>query len=46
MSAVLLGLQRASFESLESVKLSVLSLKTALLTTLTNKKRVGGILYQ
>lgn len=34
------GLQRASFEPLESVELKIPSLKTALLTALTSVKRV------
>ncbi len=43
LSIILAGLQRGPFEPLDSVKLKFLSLKTALLTTLTSIKRVGDL---
>ncbi len=43
LSIVLAGLQRGPFEPLDSVELKFLSLKTALLTTLTSIKRVGDL---
>ncbi len=43
LSIVLVGLQRGPFEPLDSVELKFLSLKTALLTTLTSIKRVGDL---
>ncbi len=43
LSIVLAGLQRGPFELLDSVELKFLSLKTALLTTLTSIKRVGDL---
>ncbi len=43
LSIVLAGLQRGPFEPLDSVELKFLSLKTALLTTLTSIKWVGDL---
>ncbi len=43
LSIVLTGFQRGPFELLDSVELKFLSLKTALLTTLTSIKRVGSL---
>ncbi|KAI2655537.1 ORF V: Enzymatic polyprotein [Labeo rohita] len=43
LSVVLLGLRRAPFEPLASVKLKYLSLKTSLLIALTSIKRVGDL---
>ncbi len=43
LSIVLAGLQRGPFESLDSVELKFLSLKTTLLTALTSIKRVGDL---
>ncbi len=43
LSIVLAGLQRGPFEPLDSVELKFLSLKTALLTTLTSIKRVRDL---
>ncbi len=43
LSIILAGLQRGPFEPLDSVELKFLSLKTALLTTLTSIKRVGDL---
>ncbi len=43
LSIVLAGLQRGPFESLDSVELKFLSLKTALLTAFTSIKRVGDL---
>ncbi|KAL0203247.1 hypothetical protein M9458_001265, partial [Cirrhinus mrigala] len=43
LSVVLLGLQRESFEPLQSVELGALSMKTALLIALTSLKRVGDL---
>ncbi len=43
LSIVLAGLQRGLFESLDSVKLKFLSVKTSLLTALTSIKRVGDL---
>ncbi len=43
LSIVLAGFQRGPFEPLDSVELKFLSLKTALLTTLTSIKRVGDL---
>ncbi len=43
LSIVLAGLQRGPFKPLDSVELKFLSLKTALLTSLTSIKRVGDL---
>ncbi len=43
LSIILAGLQKGSFEPLDSVELKFLSLKTALLTALTSIKRVGDL---
>ncbi len=43
LSMVLAGLQRGPFELLDSVELKFLSVKTALLTTLTSIKRVWDL---
>ncbi|KAL0195457.1 hypothetical protein M9458_009029, partial [Cirrhinus mrigala] len=43
LSVVLLGLRRAPFEPLASVKLKYLSFKTSLLIALTSIKRVGDL---
>ncbi len=43
LSIVLAGLQRGPFEPLDSVELKFLTVKTALLTTLTSIKRVGDL---
>ncbi len=43
LSIVLAGLQRGPFESLDSVELKFLSLKTVLLTALSSIKRVGDL---